>query len=188
MYKRQIKDLVLWKNEISHAGAVAIAQYIGTSNAWRLCEVHLSHNHLDSAAVTELLSAAARARGDWCTPRYPLLDHGVTPLWLRLEHNALSKQVDDMQSFLSSMANVMKQIRVAEGFSDSAAGDDVTMLCVTGPERGICSSHACSRGFAYGGRIIAPVVHVPHILQQGGRIVDVMLSAQHHMLVCSNQI
>ena len=130
--------------------------------------MHLSHNHLNTDAVSELLSAAARAREDWGTPRYPILGHGVTPLWLRLEHNALDKDVDNMRSFLSSMASVMKQIRVAEGFSDSAVGDDLPMLCVTGPELGVCSSHACSRGFAYSGRIIAPVVHVPHILQQGG--------------------
>ena len=164
----QIKELLLWKNEISHSGAVAIAKYISSSFAWQLHEVHLSHNYLNTDAVSELLSAAARASEYWRTPRYPMLKSGVTPLRLRLENNALDKDVDSMPSFVTATASEMLLIRIAEGFHDAAVGDDPPMLCVTGPELRVCNSHACTRGFSYAGRIIAPVVHVPHILQQGG--------------------
>eukprot|EP00931_Biecheleriopsis_adriatica_P041172 TRINITY_DN23564_c0_g1_i1.p1 TRINITY_DN23564_c0_g1~~TRINITY_DN23564_c0_g1_i1.p1 ORF type:complete len:605 (+),score=151.93 TRINITY_DN23564_c0_g1_i1:96-1910(+) len=97
LYSRDIavQTLKLFRNSIGDSGAWAIGQVMAHSSQ-PVQEVHLSHNSITEQGACSLLESIA-----WCE-RYPHPaetgrrdSHGLSPVWLRLEHNFIDWKVID---------------------------------------------------------------------------------------------
>ncbi|CAL1127046.1 unnamed protein product [Cladocopium goreaui] len=76
-----LEVLKLYKNDIGDAGADLLADFCERSPALR--ELHLSHNRIKAHGAVVIIHAAERSRKAACTP-----------LWLRLERNAVEHASD----------------------------------------------------------------------------------------------
>ena len=124
----------------------------------------MSHNFIPFDGGKELLLAAARASAAG-SPRSPMLvDHCAVPLWLRLNANIINVACPNMENFAAVMATLMLRERRRHL---GASTNQVTMICVRGPETKACSSSRCER---------RAVVHLKEITQQRGQPSAVSMS------------
>jgi len=104
----------LFANRISHAGVLAICEFIRTNErAEAVLELHLSHNEIDDDSALELLRTL---QNQW--PRYPPRRSAdghsepvPAPMWLRLNHNRIRD------------ASAVLRIAEAEGITVCTAWD-----------------------------------------------------------------
>ena len=155
-----LHSLHLWSNNIGLQGALTIAKFIDQGCSRSLREVHLSHNFIPFEGGKELLLAAARASAAGI-PRYPMLvDNCAVPLWLRLHANIINVACPNMENFAADMTTLM--LRERPGLL-GASTNQVTMMCVRGPETQACSSSCCES---------RAVVHLKEITQQRGQPLE----------------
>eukprot|EP00435_Cladocopium_sp_Y103_P029372 s2116_g7.t1 len=89
-----LEVLKLYKNDIGDAGADLLADFCERSPALR--QLHLSHNRIKAHGAVVIIHAAERSRKAACTP-----------LWLRLERNAV-EHAGDIADALQQRLSVSK--------------------------------------------------------------------------------
>jgi hypothetical protein len=120
-----VQMLKLFKNNIEDEGAYAIGQLIAHSHE-PVHEVHLSHNRISETGACSVLESIARSR------RYPYHgstgrrdSRGLTPVWLRFEHNCVN---------WSAIEHRLDQSKVRWCVAESRDGwspkDQAPMLCM----------------------------------------------------------
>ena len=167
----RLQSLHMFGNRLRLPGAQAVAGYVSLSCARSLVEVHLSRNAIPFDGAAAILLAAARA-GSRGVPRYPLLRgrRCMVPLWLRLDRNCIQASGAGVPPVQVQLQDLLLEARRVAGYLPAdLAGRQARMLCIEGPESGVCNSRACVHGQWCGQLPIGPVVHLKHVGSQSGR-------------------
>lgn len=112
LYAR-LRNLKVYKNELSDNGALALASLIAQQCS-PLEELHLSHNNITSVGAAALFKAFAEARapsGQFVYPRFDSIRGAQLPVWIRLEYN----KILDTHAVLSKWDSESRALRKLEG-------------------------------------------------------------------------